>query len=197
MLRWFKTTLLTLVALPGLSGAARAADVYLALEAAGEGTYTVEGRFWTPGDPSGAWAVLSDYDHLPLFIPSLQESKIQEWSTDSLLLKQEAIGRALGVFHRHLHVLLRVKEQSDREILFEDISHQDFKTYQGSWKVETAPGGGSWVTYRLVAQPNFFAPAFVARKSFRTNARDLLLSVQTEIVRRGDLGQTLLCCSQR
>jgi hypothetical protein len=197
MLRWLQTTWLALAAFLLLAGALRAADVYLALETAGEGTYTIAGRFWTPGDSSDAWNVLTDYDHLPLFIPSLQQSKIRERSSDFLILRQEAVGRALGIFHRRLHVLLKIFEIPKREIKFEDLSHVDFASYNGYWQIESAAGGGSWVNYHLSAQPKFFAPAIVARKSFQTNAKDLLLSVQTEIIRRGHLSDTLQCCSQQ
>ena len=186
-----------LAAFPLLAGAAGAADIYLSLQAAGAGTYTVEGRFWTPTDPAGAWAILSDYDHLPFFVPSLDKSKVQQRSSSFLLLKQEATGSALGIFHRRLHVLLTVREKKDEEIDFEDTAHLDFDSYAGSWHIEPAAGGGSWVNYSLAAKPNFFAPAFVARRAFRTNAKDLLLSVQSEMIRRGRLSETLLCCSQR
>jgi hypothetical protein len=175
---------------------AYAAEVYLALNATGQGTYEVDGRFWTPGDLTGTWKVLTDYDHLPSFIPSLVESQITHRTADSLTLRQEAIGRILGVFHRDLHVLLRVQEQPGQEIRFEDSSHQDFKSYSGFWRIGSAAGGGTWVDYHLVAEPNFFAPAVVARRSFRSNAKNLLLSVQSEIIRRNDLSSTLLCCSQ-
>jgi hypothetical protein len=184
------------IALLFFTGAANAQDIYLALEATGRGTYTIEGRFWTPGDPLLSWNVLTDYDHLPNFIPSLLTSHVQERTAKSLLLQQEAIGKALLVFHRRLHVLLKVTEQPYQQITFEDVSHQDFRAYSGSWKIERADGGGSWVTYDLQATPNFFAPAPIARTSFRKNARDLLLSIQSEIVRRGNLDRTLLCCSQ-
>ena len=197
MPRWFQNTLFALAAVPLLTGAAGAVDVYLALEAAGQGTYTVDGRVWTPGNPSGAWSVLSDYDHLPAFIPSLRESHVQQRSADFLLLKQEAVGRALGIFHRQLHVLLKVREKPEQEIAFEDTAHHDFVSYGGCWQIEPAAGGGSWVNYHLAAKPRFYAPAFVARKAFRDNAKDLLLSVQSEIIRRGDLKNTLLCCSPR
>ncbi len=194
MRRWIPQALLALVA-PLLAGAAGAADVYLALDAAGNGRYTIEARFWTPGDPSGAWQVLTDYDHLPSFIPSLRRSEIQERTDSGVILKQEAVGRALGIFHRHLDVILKVREISEREIHFEDTAHEDFSSYGGFWKIEPAAGSGSWVRYRLQATPKFFAPAVVARKAFRDSARQLLLSVQNEILRRGDLSETLLCCS--
>ncbi len=164
----------------------------LALNATGQGTYEVDGRFWTPGDSDGTWNVISDYDHLPFFISSLKISQVQQRSSDFLLLKQKAVGHALGIFHRKLHVLLRVRERPNQEIDFEDISHQDFDSYIGSWQIEQAEGGGVWVAYHLTAKPDFFAPAFVARKSFRTNAKDLLVSVQSEITRRRHLSDTLL-----
>src|ERR1051325_4389422 len=77
----------------------RAEDIYLDLQAKGEGTYMVQGRFWTPGEPKGAWVVLTDYEHLPGFVPGLESSRIEERSPDHLMLRQEAIGRALLFFH--------------------------------------------------------------------------------------------------
>ncbi len=179
-----------------LSPLVHAEEIYLDLQASGEGSYTVKGRFWTPGDSLAAWSTLIDYERLPQFVPGLEFSHVQERYSDHLLLKQEAVGRALFFFHRHLDVLLNVQEQWGRQISFLDISHKDFDAYSGYWQVAPAAGGGSWVDYRLEAKPNFFAPHAIARKAFRSNAKDLLLSVQSEIIRRGKLGETLLCCSQ-
>jgi len=176
--------------------AAYAEDLYLALHTSGEGQYLVEGRFWTPADAPTVWSTLSDYDHLPSFVLSLKTSKVQERSSDSLLIDQVADGRALLFFHRRIHVRLQVHEHPFDEIVFEDISHRDFVSYSGSWHILAAAGGGSWVDYRLQAKPNFFAPGPIARQSFQKMAKELLMSVESEIVRRGHLDSTFLCCSQ-
>jgi len=194
MSRWLQSALWILAALPLLAGAAGAADVYLELTTVGNGRYTVDGRFWTPAEVVGAWTILSDYNHLSDFIPSLKESHLRENEND-LVLYQEANAQALGVFHRRLHILLHLTERAGREIEFKDISHQDFEDYRGSWQIESAGGAGSWVIYHLEAKPNFFSPAVIARKAFRANARALLLSVQTEMERRNQLGDTHHCCS--
>ena len=185
-----------LVVLLSFSRAARAADGHLTLNAQGQGTYVVEARFWTASDLPGVWGVLTDYTRLPTFIPSLKESELQHKTTDFLVLKQEAVGRALGVFNRHLHVRLHITEKENREITFKDTARRDFVSYYGSWQIDPALEGGTWVTYHLIAQPAFYAPSFIARKSFRTNAKELLMSVEAEIARREHLKSKLLCCSK-
>lgn len=175
--------------------AIRAEEMSVQLQSSPEGTYTIDSRFWTPAEPSAAWNTLSDYGHLPEFVRSLTVSRVQQKTTDYLLVQQEAVGRAFVVLQKHLKLLLKVREEPDRQILFEDISQHDFTSYSGSWHIERAAGGGSWITYHLQARPKFYAPRSMARKAFRKNARDLLIAIDAEIIRRGDLSKTLLCCS--
>jgi ribosome-associated toxin RatA of RatAB toxin-antitoxin module len=173
-----------------------AEDLYLSLQTTGQGIYTVEGRFWTPADAPTIWSTLSDYEHLPQFVTSMKESRIRERKENRLLVDQVADGKALVLFHRRIHILLQVHEQPYNEIDFEDTLLKDFKSYRGCWKIVTAAGGGSWVDYRLEAKPNFFAPAPIARGAFQKMAKELMTSVETEILRRGHLGDTQTCCSQ-
>lgn len=194
MRRWVLIVCSVLVAPLSSLRAAGTEDVYLDLTASGKGTYKIEGRFWTPGDAALVWAVLTDYDNLPVFIPSLQKSQVVEKFPDHLVLQQEAVGRALVLFHRHLSIRLAVRERIHERIDFEDIAKKDFKRYVGSWVVSPAAGGGMWVDYELTATPNFFAASFVARNAFRKMAKELLLAVQTEIIRRGELLSTFACC---
>lgn len=186
-----------LAALLLFAGQARGEDLSVELQPSVKGSYRVEGRFWTPGDPSVAWQTLTDYNRLPMFVPTMESSEIREKSANSILVQQEAIGEALMVFHRHFNVLLRIKEQPLKEIEFEDTFHRDFRSYNGSWDLEKAAGGGTWINYQLQVTPNFFAPRYIVRNAFRNNAKELLRDVQAEIIRRGHLSETLLCCSQR
>ena len=145
----------------------------------------LEGRFAIAAPSSIAWNVLTDYDSIARFVTSMRSSHIVGRSDDTLFVDQQAVGR-LFLFSHRLHTSLRIEEQPQTRIRFEDLLGRDFHSYRGEWRIE--PGGaGTTVTYRLEADPSFPIPDFVARGLFRSTARELLSQVRTEIERRAAL----------
>jgi len=132
--------------------------------------------------PADAWSVLSDYDGISSFIPSMKESRVLERRGGHVLVEQRALGKFL-FFTRTARVLLLVRENPPGMIAFEDILHYDFEYYRGSWSVERS-GGDSRVVYRLEAKRKFPAPEFIAGRIMRRNAEDLLQEVRAEMLRR-------------
>ena len=132
-----------------------------------------------------AWEVLTDYDRIDDFVPSVKRSEVKERRGNSLLLEQEWVARAL-FFVRTFSVLLETREEPERHILFRDLSGKDFELYEGVWRIEPAPQG-VWVRYELRAKLVFFVPGFVAKKMFKKTAEDLLGEVRLEILRRDKL----------
>src|ERR1043166_4938894 len=98
------------------------AEVTMALEDLGHGTYRLEGHMRVPGPPYDAWRVLTDYEHISKFVTSLRKSSIKESTTDRLILEQEALGKEF-VFSKRIRVMLQVTEIPYKRILFEDVSH--------------------------------------------------------------------------
>ena len=145
------------------------------------GVDEVKAQFYVKADPATAWAVLSDYEHIPQFVHTMKKSHIDEVKDGNIYLTQEAEAGFLFITKR-VHVLLKVHEVPGKSISFEDVSQKDFCFYQGSWAIEPAPQGGVSVVYQLEAKKNFDAP--FAGDYMNGGVKDLLTAVQQEIYLR-------------
>lgn len=146
----------------------------------------IAGSFTTSASPSIAWRVLTDYDSIARFVTSMRSSHVVGRSDDTLFVDQQAVGR-LFLFSHRLHTSLRIEEEPETRIRFEDLLGRDFRSYRGEWRIEPASGAGTTVIYRLEADPSFPIPDFVARGLFKSTAHDLLSQVRDEIERRAAL----------
>ena len=149
-----------------------------------DGRYDIDGFFFVTADAKTAWNVLSDYDHIPRFVHDMKLSRVQVREGNDILLRQEAEGGFL-FFTQRIRLFLHVQETPDKTILFRDIAHKDFKSYEGSWTIEALPATRDLkVSYKLIADSNFSAPAFLASDAVKGGAKALLVSVRREILSR-------------
>jgi uncharacterized protein YndB with AHSA1/START domain len=145
-------------------------------------TYEVSGLFTVDASTAAVWAVLTDYDHIPSFVPSMRSSRVRETRGDgSVLVEQVAVG---GMFFltKKMRILLEVRPNPER-LRFTDVGREDFRTYDGDWEVRRLTEGSS-VAYHLLVEPSFAAPSFLMSRAMKRGARDLLDQVRAEIVRR-------------
>lgn len=146
------------------------------------GVCDADGSFDVAADSSTAWAVLTDYDQMNRFVSGLKRSRLEEYSgRDRFLVEQEFMGGFLFVTKR-VRVRLAVQEIRYQTILFEDIGHQDFEFYKGSWELRPDPNGELKISYSLTAQQNFDEP--FAGNHMKNGITNLLESVRIEILRR-------------
>lgn len=144
--------------------------------------YALEGGFEVKAGIHVVWQVLTDYDNLPHFVPSVRSSIARTLADGGLLVEQDFEGKAL-IFSRDMRVRLAVNEQPERSIVFRDTALGDFEVYEGSWQLQTT-GAATKVTYRLRAQLHDAAPDFIARGAFKASAVQMLGLLRDEIVRR-------------
>ncbi|MDE2291684.1 MAG: SRPBCC family protein [Elusimicrobia bacterium] len=188
-----KTAALALVLLGSAparaAGASPEAGVAVSLAQLAPDDYAVAGGFLVEGGTRAAWDVLTDYARIPRFVPSMVSSRVTGRAGAALMVEQESVAR-LFLFHKTVRVLLSVTEEPGRRIEFRDVSHRDFASYAGSWRLEPR-GDATYVSYRLDARGRFGAPGFLARSAFRREASRLLSEVRAEIVRRRAKGSGL------
>ena len=111
-----------------------------------------------PAPRDRVWAVLTDYDHLAEFVPLIEQSRVTQRTSDTLLLYQAGAIR-LFFYRRPLTVTFRVQEQPPETITFEAIAG-DFRVHRGSWQVRAVPGG-TQITYETTIEPAFHMPRWV------------------------------------
>lgn len=147
------------------------------------GIYEVHGAFEIEALRQTAWAVLTDYEGIDDFVSSVLRSVVRERHPDHVILEQEGVGRVF-IFSKRIHVVLEVREESERSIVFHDVCGRSFEVYSGRWETEEVEKGLLRVTYELRAKPAFKKPNFLMKKTLRENAAKLLNEVRDEIAVR-------------
>lgn len=147
-----------------------------------QGTYTVTARFEVPQEPSLVFAVLSDYEQIPKFMPDVRRSTVLERGPGWLLVEQEAMSQFM-MFSKKIHLLLEVTEEG-HSIRFKDRSGTSFETYVGSWEGTPINGGGTTITYRLTARPTFDVPEFILKRLLKRDSAEMINRLRVEIASR-------------
>ena len=106
------------------------------------------------------WRVLTDYEHLDVFVPFLTSSRVTDRIGGRMTLRQE--GRvSLLMFHRPFTVTFQVHERPMQEIRFQAVAG-DFRRFEGGWTL-TAHPDGTIVEHHVEVEPAFFTPRWVMR----------------------------------
>ncbi|HVT61091.1 MAG TPA: SRPBCC family protein [Thermoanaerobaculia bacterium] len=156
--------------------------IVVSLADSGDRTVRLEGRFTIAASRAVAWSVLTDYDHIQQFVSSMRFSRVKSRGDGFLLVEQESVGKVL-FFQRTFNVLLKVREEPNQSVAFEDVSKTSFERYEGSWSLKDAAGGIE-VIYRLTAKGGFMASGFVMRGASRKMVGELLDQVRAEMSRK-------------
>jgi ribosome-associated toxin RatA of RatAB toxin-antitoxin module len=149
-----------------------------------QGVYSVTARFDVPQPPPAAFAVLTDYERIPRFMPGLETSVVLERRADRVLIKQEAVSR-LMLFSKRVHLVLEIVEEHDT-LRFRDRSGQSFVRYEGQWRI-CKDAGGTSIWYELTAQPAFSVPDFVLKRLLKRDSAQMIDSLRREIDSRARL----------
>ena len=145
------------------------------------GTYTVDATFSVPQPASKALATLTDYEHIPRFMPEVRTSRVLERDDDRAVVEQEAVARFM-VFSKSVHLVLEV-EQGPAAVRFKDLSGQSFSTYEGAW-VFTEREGCTTIKYQLSARPSFDVPEVILKRLLKRDAARMIERLQREITAR-------------
>jgi ribosome-associated toxin RatA of RatAB toxin-antitoxin module len=160
--------------------AANATDTRVAVQEE-SGVYRVAATFSVAQSPSVAMAVLTDYDHIPRFMPDVQASRILERGEDDVVVEQEAVARFL-MFAKRIHLVLEIREGL-RSLRFRDRSATSFTHYEGRWTV-TEANGTTQIAYELTARPSFEVPEFLLKKLLKRDSTRMIENLQAEIAAR-------------
>ncbi|MBW4466219.1 MAG: SRPBCC family protein [Pegethrix bostrychoides GSE-TBD4-15B] len=109
------------------------------------------------------WQILTSYDQLAEFIPSLTQSRQIEHPAGGIRIEQ--IGsEALMRIKFCARVVLDMVEQFPNQIDFEMVEG-DFKQFCGSWMLQPAPNGGTELSYSVsVLPPRAMPVGLIERK---------------------------------
>lgn len=146
-----------------------------------EGVYRVQARFAIPQPASVAFAVLTDYEQIPRFMPDVRTSTLLERGNGRAVVEQEAVARVM-MFSKRVHLVLEIQEEASA-IRFRDRCGKSFTRYEGSWQLMEQRGSTA-ITYELIAKPSFDVPPFLLRRLLKRDARVMIERLQTEMATR-------------
>lgn len=146
-----------------------------------DGVYAVRAQFEVAQPAAEVFAVLTDYDGIPRFLPDIRRSVVRGREGSRTTVEQEAVSSVM-MFSRRVHLLLEIDESPDA-LVFRDTSGRSFERYEGAWRVSPA-GEATLVRYELQAKPAFPVPEFVLMRLFRRDSRETIRRIIAEIGRR-------------
>ena len=148
------------------------------------GVYTVRAAFEVPQPAEIAFAVLTDYEAIPRFMPNISSSVVLERENGRVVVEQQAVSR-LMMFSKRLHLVLDIEEGAGT-LTFSDRCRRSFARYEGEWRLSER-NGRTLIIYELLAQPTFDVPEFVLRRVLKRDSRELIARVKREIAARPTL----------
>lgn len=137
-------------------------DVEIVSQATGR-QRQITAKIWIPCSVEQLWQILTSYDQLAEFIPSLTQSRQIEHPQGGIRIEQ--IGsEALMRIKFCARVVLDMVEQFPNQIDFEMVEG-DFKQFCGSWMLQAAANGGTELCYTVsVLPPRAMPVSLVERK---------------------------------
>jgi ribosome-associated toxin RatA of RatAB toxin-antitoxin module len=147
------------------------------------GIYSVKARFHVPQAPAVAFAVLTDYEHIPRFMSDIKTSWVLERSAGRAVVEQEGISRFM-MFSKRVHLVLEITEGAD-SVRFRDRCGRSFSHYEGQWTT-VARDGGTDIVYELRADPSFSVPETILKRLLRRDSGRMIESLKQEMAARAE-----------
>jgi ribosome-associated toxin RatA of RatAB toxin-antitoxin module len=146
-----------------------------------DGVYHVSATFSIAQPASVAFAVLTDYDRIPRFMPEVQKSEVLTRREGGTVVEQEAVAHML-MFSKRMHLVLEI-EETPHVIRFHDRCGQSFERYEGAWTI-SENGAQVQIGYTLSAKPTFDVPEFLLKRLLKRDAQTMIERLRGEIARR-------------
>jgi ribosome-associated toxin RatA of RatAB toxin-antitoxin module len=146
-----------------------------------QGIYRISAEFCVPQPSTLVFAVLSDYDDIPRFMPDVTSSRVIERSDGHVLVEQEALAK-LMFFSKRIELRLDITETAG-SIHFRDESGKSFSRYEGGWRIHQRDTR-TVITYEVIARPAFDVPEFILKRLLKRNATRMIENLRTEMVAR-------------
>jgi ribosome-associated toxin RatA of RatAB toxin-antitoxin module len=133
--------------------------------------------------PEQVWAVLTDFESWPDFMPHLTASEITQRERRRQWVKQDFRILMTSMRHTTIYELDPVRGKLSWELDLE--REHDIAGSQGSWELAPADDGRSTlVRYASQLDSGRHVPAFVERMLFERSIDELFASLRAELARR-------------
>lgn len=141
----------------------------------------IDASFMSPAVPEIAWEVLTDYDHMTMFLPHLEASRILEAAPERIVVAQRG-KLSFGPFS--------LTVDSEREVRLTRFTKLESRVKSGTFKKSDVTtelirqGKGTCITYHSEIVSNFHLPFGIGEAIARKNVKEQLLAMRAEMLRR-------------
>jgi ribosome-associated toxin RatA of RatAB toxin-antitoxin module len=162
------------------AGAAK--DLSVEAERHGE-RVEVRARALIAAPVAAVWEVLTDYEHLPRFIPGIAKSVVRSRDDSRLLVEQSGEARFL-IFSFPIEVRLEVTERPRQSISSRAVAG-NVRRMTGRYEIQPdAEHGTVLLRYVGEIEPNFRLPPLIGVAALRRTATEQFAALVAEIERR-------------
>lgn len=133
------------------------------------GGFSIDVVMLAPVPPAVAWAVLTDFEHMPRYQSHLQRSEVLERSAERLLVRQQGVAR-LGPFSQRFESVREMLLAPPQRIRARQVSGGALRQMSSLMTLEPQGAGATRLTYHAEVEPEhglppLFGPAFVQHET--------------------------------
>jgi ribosome-associated toxin RatA of RatAB toxin-antitoxin module len=159
-----------------------AEDLSVEAERRGE-RVEVRARALVAAPATVVWEVLTDYEHLPRFIPGIAKSVVRSRDGGRLLIEQSGKARFL-IFSFPIEVRLEVTERPPQSISSRAVAG-NVRRMTGRYEIQPdAEHGTVLLRYVGEIEPDFKLPPLIGVAALRSSATEQFTAMVAEIERR-------------
>ena len=131
------------------------------------------------------WQTLTDYDHLPQFVPGIDSSRVLSRQGTQLVVEQKG-GARWWFFYYPIRVTVATTERPYERIDVH-LLQGNLRRLDGGYRIEPQPDGSTQITWQGLIEPDTPLPAFIHTPVLRRSISDQFAGMVREIERRADL----------
>jgi len=143
--------------------------------------FTVDVDLLVPVPISIAWAVITDIERMPEFIPNLVESKVLARKPNWLRVQQKGYTR-IGPLRLDFESTRDIKLMPESEMNAHGVAG-NLKRFESITRLTTV-GAGTRLEYHVEAQPDFWIPPLVGPFVVREQTTEQFSALLAEMIRR-------------
>ncbi len=131
------------------------------------------------------WQTLTDYEHLPNFVPDIAFSRVVSRQGAQLVIEQRGDVR-LWFFSYPIRVTVASTERPYHGIDVH-LLQGNLRRLDGGYRIEPQPDGSTELTWSGLIEPDTPLPGFIRTALLRRNISEQFAGMVREIERRADL----------
>jgi len=146
-----------------------------------EGVIHVEASFHVDVSPALAWRVMTDYEHMAQFIPTMTQSRVLSATNDRLTVLQKGVARLAWFSHDW---------EVEREVTLEPEVTIRSRALRGNVKrmemeSHLSPeDGGVRIRYQALTVPDFWVPPLIGPALMKSQVTEQFTALAAEMHRR-------------